>query len=198
MTQANDQAAELRAQRSARHAGLLERARTGDQDALGTMVAELTPLLWHVARGQGLSAAAAEDVVQTTWLSLLRELDNIRAPESLVAWLVTVARREAGRVRERGRREQSVPEFAADDHAAPGERPDEAVLNDERSRFLWATIGSLPERCRALLRLIAFVDRPDYDAVSTALGMPRGSIGPTRGRCLAKLRTALTASPYWS
>ena len=64
MTQANDQAAELRAQRSARHAGLLERARTGDQDALGTMVAELTPLLWHVARGQGLSAAApvANDV----------------------------------------------------------------------------------------------------------------------------------------
>jgi RNA polymerase sigma factor (sigma-70 family) len=125
-------------------------------------------------------------------------LDNIRAPESLIAWLVTVARREAGRVRDRCRREQSVPEFEADDHAATTERPDEVVLNDERSRFLWATIESLPERCRSLLRLIAFVDRPDYDAVSTALGMPRGSIGPTRGRCLAKLRTALTASPYWS
>jgi RNA polymerase sigma factor (sigma-70 family) len=188
---------ELSAQRAARHAGLLTQARAGDRDALGTMVAELTPLLWHVARDQGLSAAAAEDVVQTTWLSLLRELDSIRAPESLVAWLVTVARREAGRVRERGRRERSVSEFA-DDHPASGERPDQAVIDDERKRLLWDAIGHLPQRCRALLRLIAFVDRPDYDAVSTALGMPRGSIGPTRGRCLAKLRTALTATPYWS
>lgn len=185
-------------QDTSRHAGLLMRARAGDRDALGTMVAELTPLLWHVARNQGLSAAAAEDVVQTTWLSLLRELDNIRAPESLIAWLVTVARREAGRVRERGRRERSVSEFEAEDHAAAGEHPDQVVIDDERRRLLWDAIGRLSQRCRALLRLIAFVDRPDYDAVSIALGMPRGSIGPTRGRCLAKLRAALTATPYWS
>ena len=56
----------------------------------------------------------------------------------------------------------------------------------------------MSERCQALLRIIAFVDRPDYVAVSQALGMPVGSIGPTRGRCLAKLRAALSGDPTWS
>jgi RNA polymerase sigma factor (sigma-70 family) len=190
--------ADLRAERSARVAALLTEARTGRRDALNAMVTELTPLLWHVARGQGLSQAGAEDVVQTTWLCLLRELEHIRAPESLVAWLVTVARREAVRVRDRGRREQPVAEFAADEHTDGTAGPDEMVVDDERRRLLWEAIDALPERCRSLLRLVAFVDRPDYDAVSTALGMPRGSIGPTRGRCLAKLRATLIALPYWS
>ena len=58
-------------------------------------------------------------------------------------------------------------------------------------------IAALPERCRALLRVIAFADRPDYAELSKALGMPQGSIGPTRGRCLAKLRLALAADPAW-
>jgi RNA polymerase sigma factor (sigma-70 family) len=187
-----------RARRAVRQAGLLAGARAGDRASLNAMVTELTPLLWNVARGQGLPPAVAEDVVQTTWLSLVRELDRIRAPESVVAWLVTVARREAVRVRERGRRERSVPEFEADDHAAAAASPDEVVIDDERSRLLWGAVNGLSDRCRALLRLIAFADRPDYDAVSVALGMPRGSIGPTRGRCLAKLRAALTALPHWS
>jgi RNA polymerase sigma factor (sigma-70 family) len=196
VTSTPDQAS--RAQRTTRHAGLLSGARGGDREALNAMVTELTPLLWHVARGQGLAPAAAEDVVQTTWLSLVRELDHIRAPESLVSWLVTVTRREAARVRDRGRREQAVADFAADDHATTAAGPDEVVIEDERSRLLWGAVNELSDRCRALLRLIAFTDRPDYDAVSTALGMPRGSIGPTRGRCLAKLRAALTALPHWS
>jgi hypothetical protein len=55
----------------------------------------------------------------------------------------------------------------------------------------------LPERCQQLLRLVAFSDRPDYQAVSEALDMPIGSIGPTRGRCLAKLRTSLASDPSW-
>lgn len=63
--------------------------------------------------------------------------------------------------------------------------------------MLWRLVGTLSERCRYLLRIIAFADRPDYAAIADALGMPVGSIGPTRGRCLATLRTALTREPSY-
>ena len=65
-----------------------------------------------------------------------------------------------------------------------------AVEHDARHR-LWAAVDELPERCRRLLRVVAFENRPDYARLATDLGMPVGSIGPTRGRCLAKLRVAL-------
>jgi DNA-directed RNA polymerase specialized sigma24 family protein len=71
------------------------------------------------------------------------------------------------------------------------------VLSNDRSGRLWQHIARLPERCQALLRVIAFADRPDYAAVAEALGMPLGSIGPTRGRCLAKLREQLAIDPGW-
>jgi len=67
---------------------------------------------------------------------------------------------------------------------------DSAVGHDEGDR-LWAAVDGLPERCRRLLRIVAFENRPDYRELATDLGMPVGSIGPTRGRCLAKLRVAL-------
>jgi len=71
------------------------------------------------------------------------------------------------------------------------------VLRGETDSRLWQHVAGLPERCRALLRVIAFADRPDYSSVAEALGMPVGSIGPTRGRCLAKLRQLLSADPAW-
>ena len=70
------------------------------------------------------------------------------------------------------------------------------VSTDELQGF-WRHIESLSERCRSLLRVVAFSDRPDYASVAQALGMPVGSIGPTRGRCLAKLRLLLDADPHW-
>src|SRR6266508_5461874 len=80
-----------------RHAACLVAARTGDRKALDVLVAELTPLVWHVARGNGLDRATAEDVVQTVWLSLLRHLDRLSEPRALVGWLITTTRREANR-----------------------------------------------------------------------------------------------------
>ncbi|WP_020576040.1 RNA polymerase sigma factor [Actinopolymorpha alba] len=184
--------------RPVRWAGLLTRAQAGEREALSAIVADLTPVLWQVARSHQLDTTSSEDVVQTTWLQLVRHLDEIRTPEALVGWLVTVTRREARRVRDRQRREQTsadpAPEWLSD--SVP--LPDDQVLRGERDRTLWSAFTRLPERCRELLRVVAFVDRPDYDVVSTALGMPRGSIGPTRGRCLAKLRTLLLADPSWS
>ena len=75
--------------------------------------------------------------------------------------------------------------------------PRSASCASDSDTRLWQHIARLPERCQALLRVIAFADRPDYAAVAKALGMPIGSIGPTRGRCLAKLRLQLANDPAW-
>ncbi len=184
--------------RAARVAARLERARNGEIGALSDVVRELNPLLWHVARGEGLTAEEAADVVQTTWLELLRRLHEIRSPHALTSWLATATRREAWRVRELSRRQ--APDGAAQLESAldQGPGPADRLLADERDRVLWQHFQRLPERCRRLLRIVAQVGRPDYSAVAEALGMPVGSIGPTRGRCLAKLREMLLADPGWS
>ncbi|MEU4338821.1 sigma-70 family RNA polymerase sigma factor [Micromonospora lupini] len=184
--------------RAARLGERLERARAGDRDALDEVVRELNPLLWHVARAQGLAAEEAADVVQTTWLELVRGLHTIRSPSALTAWLVTATRRESWRVR--GLAQRQTPHDAATLEASPDPDPGPAdlLLSEERDRALWQHVARLPERCRTLLRIVAHVDRPDYSAVAEALGMPRGSIGPTRGRCLAKLREMLAADSTWS
>jgi RNA polymerase sigma factor (sigma-70 family) len=184
--------------RSARIAGLVNAARDGDDTALGQIVTELSPLLWQVARGAGLSSGDAEDVLQTVWMRLISHLDGIRTSAALTAWLVITTRREAWRVRAAGRRQLPADQdwLAALPDTRPGS--DEQVIIDDQRRALWAAIGQLSPRCQELLRIIAFVARPDYDAVSAALGVPRGSVGPTRGRCLAKLRALLAGDPEGS
>jgi RNA polymerase sigma factor (sigma-70 family) len=184
--------------RAARVSACLMRARDGDTAALSEIVRELNPLLWHVARGEGLTAEESADVVQTSWLELLRRLHEIRSPQALTSWLVTATRREAWRVRKQARRQ--APDGAAqlESVADPDPGPGERLLTDERDRVLWQHVQRLPGRCRELLRIVAQASRPDYAAVAEALGMPVGSIGPTRGRCLGKLRELLQADPGWS
>jgi RNA polymerase sigma factor (sigma-70 family) len=187
-----------RDQRHVRIGQLLERARSGDRGALDELVIDLTPMLWHLSRAQGLSAQGAEDVVQTTWLILLRRLDTIESPSALVGWLATVARREAWREREQEIAHRPVEDevLAAQPDLDPS--PEERAVTSDRHRTLWAAVRQLPERCQELLRVVAFVPRPSYAAVAEALGVPAGSIGPTRGRCLAKLRDALRADRRWT
>jgi RNA polymerase sigma factor (sigma-70 family) len=189
-------AGRAREQRAVRLARCLERARSGDNTALDEVVRELTPLLWHVARCQGLDAAEAADVVQTAWLELVRRLDEIRSPQSLTAWLISTTKREAWHAGRRQRRVTTDEDLTG--IPDPGVDFTENVIADERARALWQHFRRLSERCQTLLRIVAMVDRPDYDVVSAALDMPRGSIGPTRGRCLAKLRELLLADPAWS
>jgi RNA polymerase sigma factor (sigma-70 family) len=188
------------ADRAARLGASFEQARAGDQAAMREVVAQLNPLLWRVARAQGLATEEAADVVQTSWLELVRRLNDIRSPQALTAWLITATRREAWRVREQGRRHAPAPGIADSLDAVPdpGPRPGDRLLTDERDQALWRAFRLLSDRCRELLRIVAQVSRPDYTAVAEALGMPVGSIGPTRGRCLAKLRALLAADPSWS
>ena len=145
------------ADRADRVGACLERARGGETAALGDIVRELTPLLWHVARAEGLTSEEAADVVQTTWLELVRRLNDIRSPRAVTSWLVTAARREAWRVRELSRRQ--LPDGAAQLEAAadPDPGPDERLLSDEQDQTLWRHFQQLPERCRTLLRIVAQV-----------------------------------------
>jgi RNA polymerase sigma factor (sigma-70 family) len=180
-----------RPDRGTRIAMLMGAARQGSEDALGQIVTELSPLLWQVARAAGLSAGDAEDVLQTVWLRLVAHLDGIHDSAALTGWLVTTTRREAWRVRAAGRRQIPADHEALDELPASGPGSEEQVIVDDERRVLWAAIGRLSARCQELLRIIAFSPRPDYTTVAAALGMPVGSIGPTRGRCLAKLRALL-------
>jgi RNA polymerase sigma factor (sigma-70 family) len=181
--------------RGARIASLVKAAREGSEDALGQIVTELSPLLWQVARSAGLSSGDAEDVLQTVWMRLVARLDDIHTSTALTAWLVTTAKREAWRVRAAGRRQPPADQELLAEVPDQGPGSDEQAIMDGQRRALWSAIGQLSIRCQALLRVIAFASRPDYEAVAAALGMPIGSIGPTRGRCLAKLRALVGSNP---
>jgi RNA polymerase sigma factor (sigma-70 family) len=178
-------------ERSERIARLVTAARQGSEAALGEIVTELSPLLWQVARATGLSVSDAEDVLQTVWMRLLDHLDDIHTSASLTAWLVTTTRRQAWRVSAAARRQLPADNEVFSMLPDQGPGSEEQVIIDDQRRILWRAIGRLSARCQELLRIIAFVPRPDYSSVAVELGMPAGSIGPTRGRCLAKLRALL-------
>jgi RNA polymerase sigma factor (sigma-70 family) len=180
-----------RSDRNARMADLLDAAKGGSEAALGQITAELSPMLWHVARAAGLAAVDAEDAVQTAWERLLAHLADIRVPQALIGWLVVTTRHEAWRLRSAGRRQRPADQdwlTAIPDQAAGAE---EQIVLDEQQRALWRAVGRLSAQCQELLRIVAFIPRPDYQSVSAALGMPVGSIGPTRSRCLQKIRVLL-------
>lgn len=172
--------------------------RDGDAARMGELVKILTPILWHTARASRLDPATTEDVLQTVWLTLVRKADTIAEPLAVLQWMVVSTKREAWRVaRAQTRVRPEDLETTTALRSDGGESVEDAVLRSTRDTRLWKHIEGLPERCRALLRVIAFADRPDYAELAKALGMPQGSIGPTRGRCLAKLRIALAADPSW-
>jgi RNA polymerase sigma factor (sigma-70 family) len=177
---------------------LLRRARDGDRRAFDEIIERLTPLVWNVARAQGLSRETASDVVQTTWLQLLEHLHSIRMPEALAGWLVTVTRHEAHKVRKAQRRDELVEPEVLSDRPDPTGDIESRIADQEQYLCLWRNLRKLEPRCQELLRIVAFADRPDYRAIAEALKMPRGSIGPSRGRCLSKLRALLDADPTWT
>lgn len=181
-----------------RAAALFRRWRDGDAVASAELVGLLTPTLWHTARAYRLDGAAAEDVVQNAWLALARRRDQLRDPQAVLAWLLVTVRRDAARTAAAARSVVPDPEpvLAVSPDTAPG--PAATVIDDDMARRLWDAVGRLSERCQRLLRVVAFSDRPDYASLSTDLGMPVGSIGPTRGRCLKKLREHLGQEQGWT
>ncbi len=177
---------------------LLTAASAGDQQAWNVITDRFTNLLWSVARSYRLNHDDAADAVQNTWLRLLENLTKIDNPEALPGWLSTTARREAlGVLRKRGRdvltRNEDIGSDVVDVDAA---QLDTALLEDERDVQLWASFAQLSERCQQLLRVLMACDRPVYAEVAATFDMPIGSIGPTRMRCLERLRKLVVESGY--
>ncbi|MGA2014201.1 MAG: sigma-70 family RNA polymerase sigma factor [Solirubrobacteraceae bacterium] len=166
---------------------LIDAAGAGDAAAWEAIVDRFSGLVWATTRAHRLSPADASDVAQTTWLRLVEHLDRIQDPERLGAWLATTARHESLRlIRLRGR---ELPTDEADSFDMPADEPvDRALLTRERDDALARALRTIGERCQALLRLLAMPDPPSYEEIGAALGMPIGAIGPTRARCLDKLR----------
>ena len=181
---------------TSRAAAAFAEYRAGDTQALHSLVAAVTPVLWHVVRSCGLSIETAEDTVQTTWLRLVENADRIESPQAVLGWLCTTAKREAWRVQKLVRAVDPVADLEPD-LPTPHDPAQIATMRDE-SRRLWEHFVTLSPKCQQILRVVSMGGAPDYASLSTAMGVPVGSIGPTRGRCLAALRQALLDDPEWS
>jgi len=168
-------------------------AASGERAAWESIVGRYEGLLWGIARSHRLDDASASDVVQTTWLQLLEHLDDLRNPDALAGWLATTARHECLRVLRQSARQIPTEDDRMPEDAVPPVAEARLVLA-ERDRELWAAFATIPARCQALLRMLATDPTPSYDDIGAALDMPIGSIGPTRGRCLATLRRSLAGA----
>jgi RNA polymerase sigma factor (sigma-70 family) len=165
-------------------------ARMGDPEAWAEIVRRFEDILRAVVRGHRLSSADAADVVQTTWLRLAENLDRLKDPSRVGAWLATTARRECLRTRRKLARELPAENPPEPPHGgvAPA---DCRLVQADRDSELWAAFGRLSARDQRLLRMLVADPQPSYEEIGKALAMPIGSIGPTRGRALQRLRRGL-------
>lgn len=173
-------------------AELVRAAQDGDDTAWTGLVARYSGLLWSIGRAHGLDDADTGDLVQTVWLRLIERIDTLREPAAVGGWLAVTARHESLRLaRLRAARPLiGVPQAAVPDAPDAPNAPEQVYLARERLRDVSSAIASLPVRCQTILRLLAFASM-SYAELADALGIPIGSIGPTRGRCLNELRKRL-------
>ena len=179
---------------------LVRAASRGDSEAWESIVRRFSGLVWAVTRGYRLGPADAADVFQTTWLRLAEHLERITDPERVGAWLATTARRESLRVAQASTRmvladEATLVSLGQVEHQSPEQAvldSEQAMLDSQRARQLWRAFRELSARCQRLLRVLMASPPPSYAEVAAALDVPVGSIGPSRARCLDRLRQMLT------
>jgi RNA polymerase sigma factor (sigma-70 family) len=177
-------------------ANLVRRAAEGHRWAWEGLVAQYSRLIWAMTRDFKLAESDAADVVQATWLRLLEYIDRIEHPDRVGSWLATTARHEC--LRHLAARKRVVLMQDDDDALADllGHQPeiDERLLADERAKAVRDALLLLPSRWQQLLELLMSDPPASYAEISDQLGLPVGSIGPTRGRCLERLRELLATS----
>jgi RNA polymerase sigma factor (sigma-70 family) len=182
-------------------AALVRRCQAGDAAAWSALVARYQRLVYAIVTRMGLDEHVAADVFQSVFEKLVAHLQRLRQPERLQAWIVTTAKREGLAARRHGQRHVSMTRADDDDDGDPGEwdladdSPRAEQLLDELQQLHRLRLGleRLDGRCRDLL-LLTFRDEDErlgYDEIGRRLDLPVGSIGPTRARCLGKLRKLL-------
>jgi RNA polymerase sigma factor (sigma-70 family) len=171
----------------------------GDEAALAALVRRYQRLVYSIPLRHGLRPEAAADVFQSVWLRLIEKLPSIREPASIGAWLITTATRECWRAADRSRREAPIEgRGESDTPSAMLDLPDPKPLAEEEQLLIElqhrvrAALARLPERCRRLLELLFYEDEPvSYAEIARQLGMSVDSVGPTRTRCIGKLRRVM-------
>ena len=168
--------------------GLVRAAAQGSSAAWESIVDRFTPLLWSICMRHRLSPPDAADVCQDVWVKLAESLEALREPAALPGWLSTTARRECLRTISKQRGE--VLSDMAIDRGDDVERTDPArpLLQAERHQALLMALAELPDKARQLLMLLIEDPPRSYKEISERLGIPVGSIGPTRARYLQRLR----------
>lgn len=172
-------------------ASLVGRAASGDQESWNDLVDTFGGLVWSVIRGHRFYGAEAADIFQTVWLRTVEHIGRIREPERFAAWVATTTRHECYRISRRSGRSVAMaelPEVAGD---AADDTVVAAALASEDRATVAAALDHIPPRCQVLLRMLAAEPPLSYDEISATLEMPKGSIGPTRARCLNHLKAQL-------
>jgi RNA polymerase sigma factor (sigma-70 family) len=170
-------------------ADLVEAAARGDGNAWEELYERYTPLISSVCRRYRLAGDDADDVSQTVWLGLVQQLHRLREPSALPGWIVTTTKNEALRVIKASRR--MVPsDPMTDNRFDSATRPelDDHLCRTDRRRALRDGLRQLRPEHRQLLLLLVADPQLSYKEISRRLGIPIGSIGPTRARCLRRLR----------
>ena len=176
-------------------AQLVRRAADGDLLAWEGLVDRFARLIWSITGEFKLVESDAADVAQTTWLRLLEHIDRIEYPDRVGSWLASTARHEC--LRNLAAHKKVVlghDEEHLESVVAHEPEVDERLLADERAQVVREALTRLPRQWQRLLEMLMSDPPASYAEISDQLGLPVGSIGPTRGRCLARLRVLLQAS----
>jgi RNA polymerase sigma factor (sigma-70 family) len=169
---------------------LVRRAAAGDQAAWNEIVDRYAQLVWSICVRFGLSTEDIDDVSQSVWLLLIESIGNLREPAALPGWLAKTTRNECLRVLRVTHRHAHAGLPSEDQMPMD---PDAVVIDDEilraeRDAALRTAFAELPPRCRELLSMLMRDPPCRYEDISAKLGIPMGTIGPVRGRCLDRIR----------
>jgi RNA polymerase sigma factor (sigma-70 family) len=170
--------------------GLVNRAGNGDAQAWDALVERYAPLIWSICRRHRLDDADADDVGQSVWLRLVDQLDKIRDPAALPGWLATTTRRECSQLLRAARRPHPAG-HPPDIQNMPDEKSataEQELLAAEAHAALREALSHLPPRDQELIAALTQDPPLPYTQISGRLGIPVGSIGPSRRRCLDKIR----------
>jgi RNA polymerase sigma factor (sigma-70 family) len=174
-------------------AALVLAARNGERAAWDALVDRLARLVWSVTHAFGLDPQDGADVAQIAWMRLAEHIDRLHDPGAVGTWLATTTRNECITVlRQRARVQPTDVDALTEAMTSPA--AEATVLTSERDRLVWVAFEQLSERCRRLLRLAVADKQGGYEEISVVLDMPIGSIGPTRQRCLDRLRQLLATA----